>query len=159
MKTKTLEKEGTAQQLNALWIQLRGVVDTFIAEYFFQVLPASFPILSLLQESNLRRSRESRKLPQVSVSDLQFYRMLCFLLQMIYLELWWYMGCILHTFISKTVVGESGEKQLSNGDCTTERNCGFHIWYAKTMSSSRGARLILRSLTRRRRKRERHLKM
>ena len=23
------------------------------------------------------------------------------------------------------------------------RDCGFHIWYAKTMSSSRGAKLIL----------------
>ena len=47
----------------------------------------------------------------------------------------------LHTPISKNVVGENGEWQLSNGNCTTERNCGFYIWYAKTMSSSRGARL------------------
>ena len=47
----------------------------------------------------------------------------------------------LHTPISKNVVGENGEWQLSNGNCTIERNCGFHIWYAKTMSSSRGAKL------------------
>ena len=46
-----------------------------------------------------------------------------------------------YTPISKNVVGENGEWQLSNGNCTTERNCGFHIWYAKTMSSSRGAKL------------------
>ena len=43
--------------------------------------------------------------------------------------------------ISKNVVGQNGEWQLSNGNCTTERNCGFHIWYAKTASSSRGAKL------------------
>ena len=29
---------------------------------------------------------------------------------------------------SKNVVVENGEWQLSNGDCTTERNCGFHLW-------------------------------
>ena len=45
--------------------------------------------------------------------------------------------------ISKNVVGENGgEWQLSNGDCSTERNCGFYTWYAN-MSSSRGAKLIL----------------
>ena len=43
--------------------------------------------------------------------------------------------------ISKNVVGENGEWQLSNGNCTTARNSGFHIWYAKTISSSRGAKL------------------
>ena len=48
---------------------------------------------------------------------------------------------ILYTPISKNVVGDNGEWQLSNENCTTERNCGFHIWYAKTMSSSRGAKL------------------
>ena len=32
-----------------------------------------------------------------------------------------------HTPISKNVVGENGEWQLSKGNCTTERNCGFHI--------------------------------
>ena len=48
----------------------------------------------------------------------------------------------LHFFL-KNVVGENVEWQLSNGDCSTERNCGFHIWYAKTMSSSRCAKLIL----------------
>ena len=47
-----------------------------------------------------------------------------------------------YTPISKNVVGENGEWQLSNGNCTTERNCGFHIWYAKTMSSSRGGKLL-----------------
>ena len=41
----------------------------------------------------------------------------------------------LHTPISKNV-GENGEWQLSNGNCTTERNCGFHICKKKTMSSS-----------------------
>ena len=35
--------------------------------------------------------------------------------------------------ISKNVV-ENGEWQLLNGDCTTERNCSFHIWYAKFQS-------------------------
>ena len=48
-----------------------------------------------------------------------------------------------YTPISKKGVGESGERQLSNGNCTTERNCGFHVWFAKTMSSSRCAKLIL----------------
>ena len=47
-----------------------------------------------------------------------------------------------YTPISKNVVGENGEWQLSNGNCTTERNCGFHTWYAKTMSSSRSAKLL-----------------
>ena len=49
----------------------------------------------------------------------------------------------MHTPISKTVARENGDWQLSNGNCTTEWNCGFHIWYAKKMSSSRGAKLIL----------------
>ena len=31
-------------------------------------------------------------------------------------------------------------------DCTTERNCGFHTWYAKTTSSSRGAKLPISPL-------------
>ena len=48
---------------------------------------------------------------------------------------------LIYTPISKNVVGENGEWQLSNGNCTTERNCGFYIWYAKTMSSSGVARL------------------
>ena len=48
--------------------------------------------------------------------------------------------CI-HLF-HKNVVGTNTKWQLSNGDCTTERNCGFHIWYAKTMSSLHGAKLI-----------------
>ena len=47
-----------------------------------------------------------------------------------------------YTPISKNFVGESGEWQLSNGNCTIERNYGFHFWYAKTRSS-RGAKLIL----------------
>ena len=46
-----------------------------------------------------------------------------------------------NTLISKNVVGENGKWQLSNGNCTTKRNCGLHIWYAKTMSFSRGAKL------------------
>ena len=50
---------------------------------------------------------------------------------------------LLYTPISKHVVGQNGEWQLSNGNCTTERNCGFHIWYAKTISSSRGDKVIL----------------
>ena len=29
--------------------------------------------------------------------------------------------------ISEKVVGENGDWQLSNGECTTERNCGFLI--------------------------------
>ena len=48
----------------------------------------------------------------------------------------------LHVY-KKKKVGENGELQLSNGDCTTERKCGFCIWHAKTMSSSRGTKLIL----------------
>ena len=39
------------------------------------------------------------------------------------------------------LVSLNGEWQLSNGNCTTERNCGFHNWYAKTMCSSRGPKL------------------
>ena len=30
-----------------------------------------------------------------------------------------------YTAISKNVVGENDECQLSNGDCTTERKCGY----------------------------------
>ena len=30
-----------------------------------------------------------------------------------------------HIAISKNVVGENDECQLSNGDCTTERKCGY----------------------------------
>ena len=48
----------------------------------------------------------------------------------------------IHLF-QKNVFGENGEWELSNGNCKTEMNCGFHIWYAKTMSSSRGHKLIL----------------
>ena len=51
-------------------------------------------------------------------------------------------GTRTYTPISKNV-GENSEWHLSNGNCTTEKNCGFHIWYAKTMSSSPGAKLIL----------------
>jgi len=47
----------------------------------------------------------------------------------------------IYTPISKNVVGENDKWQLPNGNCTTERNCGFHIWYAKTMCSLRGAKL------------------
>ena len=39
-----------------------------------------------------------------------------------------------YTPISKNVVGKNGEWQLSNDNCTT-------IWYAKTICSSRGAKL------------------
>ena len=49
--------------------------------------------------------------------------------------------CYIYTPISKNVVVDNGEWPLSNGNCTTERNCGFHNWYAKTMSSSLGAKL------------------
>ena len=38
-----------------------------------------------------------------------------------------------YTPISKNVVAENGQWQLSNGNCTNERNCGFHIWYAKKL--------------------------
>ena len=48
----------------------------------------------------------------------------------------------LYTLTSKNVVGQNGEWRLQN-----ERNCGFHIWYPKTISSSRGAKLILGSLS------------
>jgi len=54
-----------------------------------------------------------------------------------------YTSRFVYTPISKNVVGENGEWLLSNGNCTPERDCDFHIWYAKTMSSSRGAELIL----------------
>ena len=43
----------------------------------------------------------------------------------------------LYTPTSKNVARENGEWQLSNGNCTTKWNCGFHSWYAKKMSSSR----------------------
>ena len=43
----------------------------------------------------------------------------------------------LHTPISENVVGENGEWQLSNGNCTTERNCsGFHKFAYLTMKNS-----------------------
>ena len=34
---------------------------------------------------------------------------------------------IVDTPISKKVVGENGVWQLSNGDCTTKRNCGLKV--------------------------------
>ena len=39
----------------------------------------------------------------------------------------------LYTPISKNVVAENGQWQLSIGNCTNERNFGFHIWYAKKL--------------------------
>ena len=39
------------------------------------------------------------------------------------------------------LVQKTLSERTANGNRTTERNCGFHIWYAKTMSSSRGAKL------------------
>ena len=51
-------------------------------------------------------------------------------------------GTRTYTPISKNV-GENGEWHLSKGNCTTEKNCGFHIWYAKTINSPRGVKLIL----------------
>ena len=36
-----------------------------------------------------------------------------------------------YTAISEKAVGEIGERRMSNGSCTTERNCGYAIWYAK----------------------------
>ena len=33
--------------------------------------------------------------------------------------------CSIYTAISRNVVGENDECQLSNGDCTTEKNCGY----------------------------------
>ena len=62
----------------------------------------------------------------------------------------------MHTSISKNVVRENGEWQLSNGNCTTERNYGFHIWYAKTMSSSCGAKLGSFKQPRRRKQQKLH---
>ena len=32
-----------------------------------------------------------------------------------------------YTAISKKVVGETGERRMSNGGCTTERNCAYAI--------------------------------
>ena len=52
-------------------------------------------------------------------------------------------NCYKIILVSKNVVGENGEWQLWSRDCTTKRNCVFHIWYAKTMSSLCGAKLIL----------------
>ena len=37
----------------------------------------------------------------------------------------------MYTVVSKKVVGENGERRMLNGRCTTERNCGYAIWYAK----------------------------
>ena len=34
---------------------------------------------------------------------------------------------LVHTAISKNVVGENDECQLSNGDCTAEKKCGYWI--------------------------------
>ena len=34
---------------------------------------------------------------------------------------------VIHTAISKNVVGENDECQWSNGDCTTEKKCGYWI--------------------------------
>ena len=53
--------------------------------------------------------------------SIQFWR--TFILSSLYEQL--------YTLTSKNVVGENGEWQLSNGDCTNERKCGFQIWYAK----------------------------
>ena len=32
-----------------------------------------------------------------------------------------------HTAISKKVIEENGERRMSNGGCTTERNCGYAV--------------------------------
>ena len=32
-----------------------------------------------------------------------------------------------YTAIPKKAVGENGERRMSNGGCTTERNCGYAI--------------------------------
>ena len=32
-----------------------------------------------------------------------------------------------YTAISRKVVGETGERRMSNGGCTTERNCAYAI--------------------------------
>ena len=42
-----------------------------------------------------------------------------------------YIPLILFTTISKKVVGENGERRMSNGGCRTERNCGYAIGNAK----------------------------
>ena len=36
-----------------------------------------------------------------------------------------------YTAISEKVVAESGERRMSKGGCTTERNYGYAIWQAK----------------------------
>ena len=43
-------------------------------------------------------------------------------------------GYLINTPISKNVVGENDEWQLS-----TENNFGFHIWYAKTLRKTDNA--------------------
>ena len=39
----------------------------------------------------------------------------------------------IYTAISKNVVAENEECQLSNGDCTTEKNCGYWILIANKL--------------------------
>ena len=48
---------------------------------------------------------------------------------------------IVYTYFKTRCPRENGEWQLSNGNFTTTRNCGFLIWYAKRMGSLRGAKL------------------
>ena len=40
-------------------------------------------------------------------------------------ERWIYTSTLRYIAISKNVVGENDECQLSNGECTTERKCGY----------------------------------
>ena len=46
-------------------------------------------------------------------------------------------------FKQKTLSERTANGSCRTGDCLTKSNCSFHIWFAKTMSSSRGAKLIL----------------
>ena len=83
--------------------------------FFFQVLPASFPILSLLQESNLRRTRENRKLPQVSVSDCSSIAYFVSFADDIYRTLVMHGVYFTHIYFKKTL-----SERTTNGSCRTK---------------------------------------
>ena len=72
---------------------------------------SSMPFPAIL--SNFFEEQWTQNHPQHFSELLQFFRI------------------AVYTSISKKVVGENGERRMSNGGWTTERKCGYAISYAK----------------------------
>ena len=84
--------------------------------------------LSWFENSSWRHGEEGAIEKQHNVADWAS-SLLCTLIQMGGYHKIPKISSSMYTPISKNVVGENGEWQLSNGNCTTERNCGFPVSY------------------------------